>query len=120
MFVSIYKTLDGLIVSPRHGASWHFTARHGAAGASRCATWYMVRTGQRAVHVASLMEAFMGHLIRSISLLMSAIPSIESPRAPTFFSYPRERSVMIELFISPPYLFSMSKLNSNAHNRPTR
>jgi len=41
---------------------------HGAAGAPRCATWYMVRAGQRAVHVASLIEAFMGYLIRAISL----------------------------------------------------
>lgn len=55
-------------VTARHGASRRVTARHGAAGASRCATWYMVRAGQRAVHVASLIEAFMGHLIRAISL----------------------------------------------------
>lgn len=49
-------------------SSRRVTARHGAAGAPRCATWYMVRAGQRAVHVASLIGAFMGHLIRAISL----------------------------------------------------
>lgn len=68
-------------------------ARHGAAGASRCATWYMVRTGQRAVHVVSLMEAFMGHLIRSISLLIPAIRSMESPRALTLFSHCCEKAM---------------------------
>ena len=95
LFVSThYIGARGIVSLHRHGASWHFTARHGAAGAPRCATWYMVRTGQRAVHVASLMEAFIGHLIRSISLLMPAIFLLHLSshrRAPTFFfSHPRE------------------------------
>jgi len=62
------------------------TARHGAAGAPRCATWYMVRAGQRAIHVASLIEAFMALNTANFSLML-AIHSIESPRTPTFPSF---------------------------------
>jgi len=74
--------------------------RHGAAGAPRCATWYMVRAGQRAIHVASLIEAFMALNTANFSL-MSAIHSIESPRTPTFSS-------SLPSFLSPSLSLSLS------------
>jgi len=46
----------------------------------------MVRAGQRAIHIASLIEAFMALNTANFSL-MPAIHSIESPRTPTFPSF---------------------------------
>lgn len=105
-----FDTLDTRgIVSLRHGAS-----RRGRCLAMR----YVIHGPNRStslVHVASLIESFIGHLIRSISLLMPAIRSIESHRVHRSFFFhilARERydRIIRTLFLASFPFLALSKL----------